>query len=104
MCGDVIESKHRHDFVKCGCGHSFLDGGYDYTRYGGRLLFVDDSFDFSDKDIKMSVIEKKYWVEGIKEGEKRERERIVDVLKKAKEDYSEVIKLIESGRGGVDES
>jgi len=39
MCGDVIESKHRHDFVRCKCGESFLDGGDDYTRWGGRLIF-----------------------------------------------------------------
>lgn len=33
-CGDVIESKHRHDFVGCSCGTIFLDGGTDYVRYG----------------------------------------------------------------------
>ena len=27
-----MESKHRHDFVKCKCGKSFLDGGDDYFR------------------------------------------------------------------------
>jgi hypothetical protein len=42
-CGDVIESKHRHDFVQCKCGKSFLDGGDDYLRFGGRLVP-----DFSD--------------------------------------------------------
>lgn len=33
-CGDVVESKHRHDFVGCSCGAMFLDGGLDYVRYG----------------------------------------------------------------------
>ena len=34
-CGKIIESKHRHDFVKCGCkNEAFVDGGYDYFRYG----------------------------------------------------------------------
>jgi hypothetical protein len=28
----------------------------------------------------MTVIEKRYWVEGIKEGEKRERERIINLI------------------------
>lgn len=41
-CGDVLESKHRHDFQKCKCGQSFLDGGDDYIRGGGYLLPVDD--------------------------------------------------------------
>ena len=36
-CEDIIESKHRHDFVKCKCGNSFLDGGDDYIRGGGSL-------------------------------------------------------------------
>lgn len=27
-----MESKHHHDFVRCDCGESFLDGGDDYRR------------------------------------------------------------------------
>lgn len=33
-CGDVIESKHRHDFRSCSCGAIFIDGGLDYQRCG----------------------------------------------------------------------
>ena len=33
-CNSIIESKSRHDFVKCKCGECFIDGGRDYTRYG----------------------------------------------------------------------
>lgn len=35
-CGDVVESKHRHDFQPCKCGAIFVDGGTDYTRLGGN--------------------------------------------------------------------
>lgn len=31
-CGDVIESKYRHDFVVCSCGTVAVDGGKDYLR------------------------------------------------------------------------
>ena len=31
-CLDVIESKHRHDFVTCKCGSLSLDGGLAYRR------------------------------------------------------------------------
>ena len=32
LCGDIIESKHRHDFVTCKCGNLSIDGGLDeYT-------------------------------------------------------------------------
>lgn len=31
-CGDVIESRHRHDYVFCSCGACAVDGGHDYLR------------------------------------------------------------------------
>jgi len=35
-CGKTIESKFRHDFVKCECGEIFVDGGKDYLRRGAK--------------------------------------------------------------------
>ena len=32
ICGNEIESKHRHDFVQCKCGACAVDGGHDYLR------------------------------------------------------------------------
>ena len=31
-CGDVIESKSRHDMVWCKCGAIAVDGGHDYLK------------------------------------------------------------------------
>ena len=31
-CGEVIESKYRHDFVICSCGRCSVDGGLEYLR------------------------------------------------------------------------
>lgn len=31
-CGEVIESKSRHDFVTCSRGRCSVDGGLDYLR------------------------------------------------------------------------
>lgn len=31
-CGDVIESKHVHDFVTCKCGAISVDGGHFYLK------------------------------------------------------------------------
>ena len=31
-CLVTIESKHRHDFKTCECGHVSIDGGKDYER------------------------------------------------------------------------
>lgn len=41
-CGDIIESKTRHDFVQCSCKSCFVDGGHDYRRIGGDLTDIED--------------------------------------------------------------
>jgi len=41
-CGDIIESRHRHDFVWCKCKSIFTDGGKDYIRRGGKLELIED--------------------------------------------------------------
>ena len=46
LCGDTIESKHRHDFVQCRCGSIFTDGGTDYIRRGANNL--NDIIDLSE--------------------------------------------------------
>jgi hypothetical protein len=38
-CGEFLESKHRHDFVRCKCpNETFIDGGNEYMRCGGKDL------------------------------------------------------------------
>ena len=32
VCGDLIASRHRHDFKFCKCGNVAVDGGKEYTR------------------------------------------------------------------------
>lgn len=43
-CGDVIESKFRHDFVTCSCGCCSVDGGHDYMR----RLFKNSQDDYTE--------------------------------------------------------
>jgi hypothetical protein len=45
-CNDEIESKHRHDFVRCKCGKVAVDGGLDY----GKKMFTSLS-DFTNTSI-----------------------------------------------------
>lgn len=33
-CGEVIESKYRHNYVTCKCRCCSVDGGHDYLRRG----------------------------------------------------------------------
>ena len=44
-CGDIIQSMHRHDFVQCKCGLSFVDGGDMYLRCGGYITVLEDNLD-----------------------------------------------------------
>ncbi len=49
-CGDVIESKNRHDFKYCSCRRVAVDGGNDYLR----RCFTDSQDDYEE----LSIIEK----------------------------------------------
>jgi hypothetical protein len=37
-CGDIIESKNRHDYVSCKCGNVSVDGGTDYLKRGFKKM------------------------------------------------------------------
>ena len=36
LCGDIIESTHRHDFKWCKCGKVAVDGGTAYLKRSGE--------------------------------------------------------------------
>lgn len=35
LCGDEIYSNTRHDYEECLCGHTSIDGGWDYSKWSG---------------------------------------------------------------------
>lgn len=38
-CNTILESKYRWDFQSCKCSNqTFVDGGTDYLRFGGKEL------------------------------------------------------------------
>ena len=41
-CGDVIESKHVHDYVNCKCGAISVDGGTEYLKRSGSFSDIED--------------------------------------------------------------
>ena len=51
-CHSVIESKSVHDFQRCKCGAIFIDGGEEYTRYGGYPEDMTWVFDFDEEEIE----------------------------------------------------
>jgi hypothetical protein len=46
-CLDVIQSEHRHDFKKCGCGVIAIDGGSDYIKVVGNPADIIWDLDWS---------------------------------------------------------
>lgn len=51
-CDDIIESKYRHDWVKCSCFEDkedtlgiFLDGGNAYWRCGGNFKNIERMYE-----------------------------------------------------------
>ena len=48
LCGDIIESTDRHNYVECKCGACAVDGGHDYLRR---------SFKEKDCYIELSITE-----------------------------------------------
>jgi hypothetical protein len=48
-CGDLIVSKHRHDFVTCKCGAISVDGGLNYSRRTGNPADMIDMCEYSTK-------------------------------------------------------
>lgn len=52
-CGDIIESRYRHDFVTCKCEAVSVDGGRDYFRRCGRAQDIEE---LNDDGTPLSVI------------------------------------------------
>lgn len=54
LCGEVIESKHVHDFVQCKCGACAVDGGHEYLRrcFRDKDCYIDlsESIETSEED------------------------------------------------------
>ena len=60
LCGDVIESTDRHNYVECKCGACAVDGGHDYLRrsYKENDCYIDLSVTEELDDIAEKLIEK----------------------------------------------
>jgi hypothetical protein len=50
LCGDVVESRHRHDFRSCGCGAVAVDGGRAYLRRCGEPANLEEMSEFAPED------------------------------------------------------
>ena len=49
-CGDIIQSKNRHDMVWCKCGAVGIDGGKDYVKISGFTTDWEKQLDIVNLD------------------------------------------------------
>jgi len=52
LCGTIIESRHRHDYVMCNCGSIGVDGGKAYLRRVGSRDHFEELSTFEESDAK----------------------------------------------------
>ena len=52
LCGTIIESTHRHDYVTCNCGKIAVDGGKAYLRRVGSRDYFEELSTFEESDAK----------------------------------------------------
>lgn len=67
-CQDRLISYHRHDFKRCSCGASFLDGGFDYIRYGGNNVVLEEK---NIKDMRDLISSTFQWTQNYDENNNR---------------------------------
>lgn len=60
-CGDVIVSKHRHDYVTCKCEAVSVDGGMEYLRRIGHPSHFTERSIMMDNDHVMCLLEAAEW-------------------------------------------
>jgi hypothetical protein len=49
-CGDVLVSRHRHDFSTCECESITVDGGFDYLKFSSENAENISIFEVTEKD------------------------------------------------------
>jgi poly-beta-hydroxyalkanoate depolymerase len=56
LCEDIIESKSRHDYVRCSCGEIAVDGGTDYRkRSAGNLSNIIELSEYHLEEFESSI-------------------------------------------------
>jgi hypothetical protein len=56
LCEDIIESKSRHDYVRCSCGGIAVDGGTAYRkRSAGNLSNILELSEYHLEEFESSI-------------------------------------------------
>ena len=78
VCNTILESKHRHDFVKCHCpNQTSTDGGLSYNRVSGKDLSLIDNLceyrtltqeEYDKEQVELKAIQLAKNEQGVKDG------------------------------------
>ena len=78
VCNTILESKHQHHFVTCGCkNQTFNDGGLSYNRVGGKDLSLIDNLceyrtltqeSYDKEQVELKAIQLAKNEQGVKDG------------------------------------
>lgn len=84
LCEDVIESKHRHDYITCSCGEISVDGGNDYmhARFNNpeNFICIDDEGNEIIPKMKEEKEESPSQTENARPLPKVPRDELLDIL------------------------
>lgn len=72
-CGDVIFSRHRHDFKGCSCKSVAVDGGMDYTKRVFVGMLSDGTLPFEERSMAMEEEHLNSIVDAVKWGRETRR-------------------------------
>ena len=84
LCGDIIESFARHDYVECSCREIAVDGGDQYFKAAARNFENFIRIDDEDNEVEVTVKENSGQKEAIQvdgEGNNLSRDELVMMLK-----------------------
>ena len=67
LCGDILESKNRHDNVECSCEEIGIDGGSDYFKAYAKDWRNFIRLDDDDKEVIPKIVDKEPVPDPVKE-------------------------------------
>lgn len=99
-CGDIIQSKHRHDMVWCKCHSVAIDGGDDYCRWAGDKenieFYIEESRFQTHKETDAKTIQEQGdLIEKLKQQLAEKEKELAYMTKQAKKFNNEAQKYFE---------
>lgn len=80
LCNSIIESFHRHDYVKCACGEIAVDGGKDYFKCSAKNFQNFVRIDDNDNEVPVKVVDEEKQEVVLDEPSPPTRDELIEML------------------------